>query len=348
MPILAVAKRRVKLTRNRSDATTTIAARYGTRSDRSPPSIASSIVRWTRIGMVSESSVNTSAHASPTETSRHWARQRGTRCRIVGQRVRSEGSTFVTGAPRRVADTVSYGKPPRACGAEETARRACAPSRTCTSVVEPRDAVCTVFRPSHAASSHRRPPLTLTGRQFALDRHHFDVILPSMELHIDALNRAGAGVLAALGDEDVVEQWRRLADAVEPSLRLRLIDLLSEAALSLNSQLDIGHIEVRMAGRDPELVFVDEPPTREEPPAPGDDLSARITLRLPEGLKASLEVAAAREAVSTNAWIVGALARALEPRSARRSSNRLQGFARSSRKEERSPPCSRAHPSDRS
>ena len=145
-----------------------------------------------------------------------------------------------------------------------------------------------------------------------------------MELHIDAIKRDVAGVVAALGDEDVVEQWRRLADDVEPSLRL-----LSEAALSLNSQLDIGHVEVRMAGRDPELVFVDEPPVREEPPAPGDDLSARITLRLPEGLKASLEVAAAREAVSTNAWIVRALARALEPRSARRSSNRLQGYARS-------------------
>jgi len=151
-----------------------------------------------------------------------------------------------------------------------------------------------------------------------------------MELHIDAIKRDLTGVVAALGDEEVVEQWRRLADAIEPSLRLRLIDLLSEAALSLNSQLDVGHVEVRMAGRDPELVFVDEPPEPPEaPPAPGDDLSARITLRLPEGLKASLEVAAAREAVSTNAWIVRALARALEPRAARRSSNRLQGFARS-------------------
>ena len=105
-----------------------------------------------------------------------------------------------------------------------------------------------------------------------------------MELHIDAIKRDLAGVVAALGDEDVVEQWRRLADAVEPSLRLRLIDLLSEAALSLNSQLDVGHVEVRLAGRDPELVFVDEPSTPERPPAPGDDLSARITLRLPEGL----------------------------------------------------------------
>ncbi len=171
--------------------------------------------------------------------------------------------------------------------------------------------------------------MTPFGQHLALDRHHIDVILPSMELHIDAIKRDLAGVIAALGDEEVVEQWRRLADAVEPSLRLRLIDLLSEAALSLNSQLDVGHVEVRMAGRDPELVYVDEPPTREEPPTPGDDLSARITLRLPEGLKASLEVAAAREAVSTNAWIVRALARALEPRTARRSSNRLQGFARS-------------------
>jgi hypothetical protein len=150
-----------------------------------------------------------------------------------------------------------------------------------------------------------------------------------MEIHIDAIKRDLAGVVAAMGDEAVVEQWRRLADALEPSLRLRVIDLLNEAALSLNDQLSSGHIEVRLAGRDPELVFVDDPVSPEQTPAPGDDLSARITLRLPEGLKASLEIASAREGVSTNAWIVRALARALEPRAARRSSNRLQGFARS-------------------
>jgi len=150
-----------------------------------------------------------------------------------------------------------------------------------------------------------------------------------MEIHIDAIKRDLTGVVAAMGDESVVEQWRRLLDAVEPALRLRLIDLISEAALSLNAQLTAGHIEVRMAGRDPELVFVDDPVEPEEPPAPGDDLSARVTLRLPEGLKTSIEAAAAREGVSTNAWIVRALARAFEPRTARRSSNRLQGFARS-------------------
>ena len=150
-----------------------------------------------------------------------------------------------------------------------------------------------------------------------------------MEIHVDAIRRDLVATASALGDESLAESLRRLVDASEPALRLRLIDVLSEAAVSLNGQLVQGHVEVRLAGRDPELVYVDEPEAPEEPPAPGDDLSARITLRLPETLKSSLEAAAAREGVSANAWIVRALARALEPRGARRSSNRLQGFARS-------------------
>jgi hypothetical protein len=150
-----------------------------------------------------------------------------------------------------------------------------------------------------------------------------------MEVHIDGIRQDLQAAAAALGDEQVVDALRRLSDTVEPSLRLRVIDLLSEAALTLNGQLRDGHIEVRLAGRDPELVYVDDPEEPDEPPAPGDDLSARITLRLPEGLKAGIEIAASREGVSANAWIVRALARAVEPRTTRRSSNRLQGFARS-------------------
>ena len=150
-----------------------------------------------------------------------------------------------------------------------------------------------------------------------------------MEIHIDGIRQDLQAAAAALGDEQVVDALRRLSDTVEPSLRLRVIDLLSEAALTLNGQLRDGHIEVRLAGRDPELVYVEDPAEPDEPPAPGDDLSARITLRLPEGLKAGIEIAASREGVSANAWIVRALARAVEPRTTRRSSNRLQGFARS-------------------
>jgi hypothetical protein len=150
-----------------------------------------------------------------------------------------------------------------------------------------------------------------------------------MEIHIDGIRRDLVLTATALGDESLVDTLRRLVDASEPALRLRLIDLLSEAAASLNGQLVSGHVEVRLAGRDPELVYVGEPEVPDVPPAPGDDLSARITLRLPEALKASIEAAAGREGVSANAWIVRALARVLEPRAARRASNRLQGFARS-------------------
>lgn len=147
-------------------------------------------------------------------------------------------------------------------------------------------------------------------------------------IHVDAI-RSELAVAASLGGEAVAEAGRRLADAVGPAVRLQLLDVLGQAALSLNGQLSSGHVEVRLAGREPDLVFVAEPVAPEEPPAPGDDLSARITLRLPEALKGHIETAANREGVSTNAWVVRALARALEPRSgARRTGNRLQGFAR--------------------
>lgn len=153
-----------------------------------------------------------------------------------------------------------------------------------------------------------------------------------MELsrHVAAI-QSDLAAAAALGDEAAAEAGRRLSEALESSLHLRLLDVLTEAALDLDLQLSSGRVEVRLAGRDPQLVLVEEPTAAGEPATPGDDLSARITLRLPESLKGSLEQAAAREGISTNAWIVRALARALEPRPTRaqQSSKRIQGFARS-------------------
>jgi predicted HicB family RNase H-like nuclease len=150
-----------------------------------------------------------------------------------------------------------------------------------------------------------------------------------MSNHIRAI-QSDLAAAAALGDEASVEAGRRLAEALESSLHLRLLDVLTEAALGLSGSMPVGHVEVRLAGRDPELVYVVDY-SEEQEPAPGDDLSARITLRLPEALKGRVEAAAAQEGVSTNAWIVRALARALDPRSHRsiRIGNRLQGFAQS-------------------
>jgi hypothetical protein len=133
--------------------------------------------------------------------------------------------------------------------------------------------------------------------------------------------------LAELGDERSAQVARRLGDALGSNLRLKLLDLLSQAALEVNSKLPSGHIEVRLAGQEPELIFVESPD--ESAGTVGEELSARISLRLPESLKGAVEKAAAREGVSTNAWLVRAIARATESRPVHVSGKRLSGFAQS-------------------
>jgi predicted HicB family RNase H-like nuclease len=148
-----------------------------------------------------------------------------------------------------------------------------------------------------------------------------------IDRHVHAI-QADLAAAAALGDEATAAAGERLAAAVAASLQLRVLDVLTDATLALNAQLSSGHVEVRLAGRNPDLVVVDDAADEaEKAPTPGDDLSARITLRLPEGLKVQIEATASSEGVSTNAWIVRALSRALEPRRDKaRSGRRLQGF----------------------
>ena len=76
--------------------------------------------------------------------------------------------------------------------------------------------------------------------------------------HIAAI-QADLAAAASLGDEATAEAARRVSDALGSSLHLRLLDLLGEAALDVNGQLSTGHVEVRLAGREPELVYVAEP-----------------------------------------------------------------------------------------
>ena len=133
--------------------------------------------------------------------------------------------------------------------------------------------------------------------------------------------------LAELGDEHSARIARRLSEALSSNLRLKLFDLLSQVAVELSSKLPSGHIEVRLAGQEPELVFVDAP--GESAGVAGEELSARISLRLPESLKTAVEKAAAREGISTNAWLVRAIARATESRPVHVSGKRLSGYAQS-------------------
>src|SRR5438477_12450006 len=107
--------------------------------------------------------------------------------------------------------------------------------------------------------------------------------------YVEALQQDLANV-AGVGDEAVAEAARRIAAALEPSLRLRLMDVLGEAAAELTNQLPNGHIEVRIAGGDPELLYLEEQGA--PMPSTDDSLSARLTLRLPEILKANINAAA--------------------------------------------------------
>ena len=148
-----------------------------------------------------------------------------------------------------------------------------------------------------------------------------------LSAHIEALQHDLAAV-AALGDEESRQAAERISQALEPSLRLRLLELLTEAALEITSQLPNGRIDVRLAGTDLELTYVEE----EAPaaaPLPGDDaMNARITLRLPEGLKGIVEAAAALEGMSANTWLVQTIARNAGQRRPG-GGRRLTGFGQS-------------------
>ena len=150
-----------------------------------------------------------------------------------------------------------------------------------------------------------------------------------LQRFIDAL-KADLSAVAELGDETTADAAARLVFSLQASVGMRLLDALSEAALELNEKLPSGHVEVRLAGQDPELVYVSDEPAEAASAAAEAAYTARISLRLPESLKTMLEEAAAREGVSVNTYIVRALSRTSPGTpGSQQSSNRLTGYAQS-------------------
>jgi hypothetical protein len=149
-----------------------------------------------------------------------------------------------------------------------------------------------------------------------------------LDAHIDALI-SDLSEVSAIGDRAAAEAGARIAAALRHAAGIRLLGAITEAALEVSAQLPSGHVDVRLAGRDPTLVYSDAQ-TAPGPDRGDDGFAARITLRLPESLKASVEDAAARESLSVNAWLVRALTRAVAAAPSRRGpGSRLTGFARS-------------------
>ncbi len=148
-----------------------------------------------------------------------------------------------------------------------------------------------------------------------------------IDAHVAALREDLARV-AALGDEATGRAAELLSLAIEASLVRRIQEVLAEAALELDAQLDGAHVELRIGGGEPQLVLVRDDGAAAE--QADEAFSARITLRLPESLKQRIEAAAAREGASVNTWLVQALLRAVESRRPpSRGRNRLVGYGRS-------------------
>jgi hypothetical protein len=145
--------------------------------------------------------------------------------------------------------------------------------------------------------------------------------------HVDALQH-DLTAAAALGDEQAAEIGSRLADAAARSAPLRFLEALGDALLEANEQLPSGHLELRLAGGDPGVVFVEEEGAVPAPPA-DEPSAARLTLRLPARLKSELEAAAAAEGVSLNTWLVRALSGAVSHATRlSHTSRRLVGYGR--------------------
>lgn len=143
---------------------------------------------------------------------------------------------------------------------------------------------------------------------------------------VEKLERDLASV-AALGGDAVADAAERLIHALRGSAGLRLMETLGDAALEISAQLPEGHVEVRLVGPDPQLVYVAAEQAEPSTVPTEDGLTARITLRLPESVKRDLEAAATLAGISLNAWLVRALTRSTAP-PPRRTSNRLTGYAR--------------------
>lgn len=181
--------------------------------------------------------------------------------------------------------------------------------------------------------------------------------------YVDQLRRELA-IAAEAGSEDARALAERLTAPLESAARLVLLEALSAAAGEITRDLAPGSVDVRLRGRDPDFVVTPPPADLSPEEAPRSGLrsalasavedtmgvrppvppalpeadeggTSRVTLRLPEHLKARVEEAAGRAGLSVNAWLVRAATAVLESddrhrsgRPAPRGGQRYTGWVR--------------------
>lgn len=148
--------------------------------------------------------------------------------------------------------------------------------------------------------------------------------------YVENLRRELA-VAAEAGGPEARALAERLTGPLESAARLALLEALSAAAGEITRDLAPGSVDVLLRGGDPAFVVTPPPvPPREDvagneteappiaapltgPLAGEDGGTARMTLRLPDHLKARVEEAAGQQGISVNAWLVRAISSAFGP-----------------------------------
>ena len=177
-----------------------------------------------------------------------------------------------------------------------------------------------------------------------------------LRLYVENIHRHLAAAAEAGGEESRAVAESLIAP-LDAALRLTLQDALTAAAEEITTELAPGSVELRLRGREVELV-VTPPPPEQVFDGPGDGIQdevptgqpapaavpeadegsmIRINLRMSEQLKGRVEQAAGTEGLSVNAWLVraatsaldrGGSARAANPRATIRGPQRFTGWAR--------------------
>lgn len=137
--------------------------------------------------------------------------------------------------------------------------------------------------------------------------------------------REDLAATASAGDDQTRRAAALLSGALEPAVRLAIMNALADFAAETTASLPDYVVEVRLDGRDVRVVVTgngsspseptpraarNDPPPASTSPLDGGDIS-RMTLRLVEQIKGRAEQAASAQGVSLNTFISQAVQGAL-------------------------------------
>lgn len=128
--------------------------------------------------------------------------------------------------------------------------------------------------------------------------------------YVESLRRDLLAAAEGAGDE-ARQLAERLSFAIDPAARLAIMEAVSQAAAEITAEMPAGGVDVRLSGRELDFVVDTAAPAAASPAGgpPADEPEeegavARVTLRIPDAVKARAEELAARSGHSLNTWLV--------------------------------------------